>query len=289
MTMVDTTHILQSSESTRPLSGGMGLEISGFRFTNEILEEAHELKMLLANKQILVFRDQNLSESELVKIALCFGVPLVHPLKQFRHTNAPEILLLSNLIVQGKKTGVHDGAAYWHCDNSYSMTPAFATMLSCKSTPLSGGETLFVDMKSAYKRLSSTEKRELENLIVEHTFGNRDYKHGRSAAPKIDDPIFMSQIVYHPLVKTHPLNGKRSLYGISGSSIGIKGVPNDEALKLLRFLSESATSDQYIYRHLHKRNDLIIWDNYTTMHSAVPVQCTHEKESARILYRISVA
>ena len=124
-----------------------------------------------------------------------------------------------------------------------------------------------------------------------HHYGNRSdlaESSRTSATPLSEDQTSQVQNVFHPLVKVHPVTGRKALYGISGSSFGIVGMADDEAHDLLDDLTAHGTQDEFIHRHRYAVGDVVVWDNYATMHSASLIPPATGLGDSRLLHRISV-
>src|SRR5919108_2540193 len=124
--------------------------------------------------QVLVFRGRQLSPSQFLAFARQFGRPEPHVIDQFHHPEHADILILSNVLKDGKPTGLADAGTYFHTDYSYLDIPARATLLYSIEVPKKGGDTLFADQYTAYEDLPAALKRKVENLIGLHHYGNRD-------------------------------------------------------------------------------------------------------------------
>lgn len=161
-------------------------------------------------------------------------------------------------------------------------------MLYSAQAPTTGGETKFCDMAAAYDALPEATKIGIEDLIVEH-------RHGISvSAPKGDhkplpplgwDPDYT---VFHPLVRRHPETGQKTLYAVTGTAQGIKGMPQREATALLKTLSAHVLQSQHTTSYRHQKHDIVMWDNPTVMHSATPINQATGPNDARLLWRISL-
>jgi taurine dioxygenase len=139
-----------------------------------------------------------------------------------------------------------------------------------------------------FDALSESVKAAIEDLIVEH-------RHGVSVVARPGDhtPIpprgwDPGHAVYHPLVRRHPITGTRTLYAISGTSQGIKGMAQAEAEELLEELCVHAFQDRFLTQHTHAAHDLVMWDNPTTMHSATPIAAATGPHDTRLIHRISL-
>jgi taurine dioxygenase len=237
--------------------------------------------------QVLVFRAQQLNPSRLLTFARQFGRPEPHVIDQFHHPEHADILILSNVQKDGKPTGLADAGTYFHTDYSYLEVPARCTMLYSIQVPKKGGDTLFADQYSAYDDLPAAMKKRLEGLIALHHYGNRDDldKGSRTVASVLSEEQEQKMAwVRHPVVRKHPVTGRKALYSVSGSSFGIDGMPPDEAVDLLDELKEHSTQPKYQYRLKYGVGDVVVWDNASLLHSATLT----DPDDPRTLWRITV-
>jgi len=237
--------------------------------------------------QVLVFRGRKLGPGEFLSFAKQFGKPEPHVIDQFHHPEHSDILILSNVQKDGKPTGLADAGTYFHTDYSYLDVPARATMLYSRQVPRSGGDTLFANQYAAYDDLPEPTKRRLEGLVGLHHYGNRDELDERSrtvaSVLNAEQKQKMSW-VRHAIARRHPVTGRKALYAVSGSSFGIEGLPEDEALALLDELKQHATQEKYQLRLKYGVGDLVIWDNASLLHSATLT----DPNDPRTLWRITI-
>jgi taurine dioxygenase len=237
--------------------------------------------------QVLVFRAQRLTPIRYLEFARQFGRPEPHVINQFHHPEHADILILSNRQKDGKPIGLADAGTYFHTDYSYLDVPARATLLHSIEVPKKGGDTLFADQYTAYDELPSSLKHKVENLVGLHHYGNRDDldKDSRTVASVLtEEQEKKMNWVRHPIVRKHPVTGRKALYSISGSSFGIEGMPQDEAIELLDELKRHATSERYQLRLKYGVGDVVIWDNASLLHSATLT----DPADPRTLWRITV-
>jgi taurine dioxygenase len=237
--------------------------------------------------QILVFRNQQLKAAEFLEFARQFGRPEPHVIDQFHHPEHADILLLSNVKKDGAPIGLADAGTYFHTDYSYLEVPARATLLYSIEVPAKGGDTLFANQYAAYDDLPGTMKHKLESLVALHHYGNRDDldKGSRTVASVLSEEQEKKVTwVRHPVVRRHPVTGRKALYAVSGSSFGIEGMPQDEAIDLLDELRDHATQEKYQHRLKYGVGDVVIWDNASLLHSATLT----DPDDPRTLWRITV-
>lgn len=280
----------------KALPAPMGAEVTGVNMAESLDEDtARALVHGLYERQILVIRGQRLTPEELVRFSHCFGSPHPHALDYRRLPGYPAILPLSNIFKDGKPIHAYDGSTAWHVDQAYDAEPASATMLYCINSPDSGGETHIADMFGAYDSLSADMKKRIESLEVVHRYGDRGADVASVSAGAADDySRFRSDLreelpeVRHPLVRRHPVTGRKSLFAVSGSSRRIVDMPVDTGVALLNDLTVHAVQPQFVYSHSYQVDDVVIWDNAATMHAAARIPPAKTQSDVRLMHRISV-
>jgi taurine dioxygenase len=237
--------------------------------------------------QVLVFRAQRLAAGDFLGFARRFGKPEPHVIDQFHHSQYPDILVLSNVKRDGQPIGLADAGTYFHTDYSYLEVPARATLLYSIEVPKKGGDTLFANQYAAYDDLPLSLKKRVEGLVALHHYGNRDDldRTSRTVASVLTGEQERKMAwVRHPVVRTHPVTGRKALYAVSGSSFGIEGMPEDEAVDLLDELKRHATQQKYQLRLKYGVGDVVIWDNASLLHSATLT----DPDDPRTLWRITI-
>ena len=275
------------SERFKPLSPAFGLEAQGVDVARISDAEFRRLEQAFFAGQVLVLRDQNLSASQFLQFARRFGPPEPHVIDQFHHPEHADILILSNVVRDGQPTGLADAGTYFHTDYSYLDVPARATTLYSRQVPVRGGDTLFANQYAAYDGLPEPTKRRIDGLVGLHHYGNRDDLDERSrtvASVLSEEQKQKMNWVRHPIARRHPVTGRKALYAVSGSSFGIEGMPEDEALALLDELKQHATQEKYWLRLKYGVGDVVIWDNASLLHSATLT----DPSDPRTLWRITI-
>ena len=273
---------------TKPLAPGFGLETSDVDVSKPLsATEFAELERAFFAGQVFVLRDQHLTPQQYLAFARRFGPPEPHVIDQFHHPADPNILILSNRKKDGQPVGLADAGTYFHTDYSYLQVPARATMLYSIEVPAAGGNTLFANQYAAYDELAVRMKETIAPLVAVHHYGNRKEMNDTSrvaASPLTPEQKAKMPLITHPLVRAHPVTGRKALYAVSGSSYGIVGMPDDESVALLDELAEHATQPAYVLSYAYRVGDLVIWDNASLLHSAT---LTHP-EDPRTLWRITI-
>jgi len=265
--------------------GKFGIEARGVDLAGQY--DFAALEKAFFDNQLLVVRGQKLSARQFLSFGRRFGPPEPHVIDQFHHSEDPNILILSNVMKDGKPTGLADAGTYFHTDYSYLEMPARATTLYSIQVPKVGGDTLFADQYAAYDELSSQMKTTIEGLVALHHYGNRDDldEASRTVASVLSEEQKQKVTwVKHRVARKHPVTGRTALYAVNGSSFGIEGMPDKEALALLRELARHSTQPRYQYRLKYGVGDVVVWDNQSLLHSATLI----DPNDARTLWRITI-
>jgi taurine dioxygenase len=271
----------------RKLSDDFGVEVDGVDlsfFEEKVFEK---IKKSFYQHQVLVVRGQKLTATQFLQFARRIGPPEPHVIDQFHHPEHSDILVLSNVVKDGKPAGLADAGTYFHTDYSYLEVPARATMLYSIQVPKLGGDTLFANQYAAYDDLASEIKSKIQNLVALHHYGNRDdlNKASRTVASVLtEEQENKVAWVKHRIARPHPVTGRTALYAVSGSSFRVEGMPAVEGVALLEQLKSHATQEKYRLRLKYGVGDVVIWDNASLLHSATLT----DPEDPRTLWRITV-
>jgi len=272
----------------QPLGTGFGVESADIDLAQTLTDaQFAEIERVFYAGQVLALRAQKLTPAQFVAFARRLGPPQPHVIDQFHHPEDPNILILSNVKVNGQPTGLQDAGSYFHTDYSYLQVPARATTLYSITVPKVGGDTLFANQQAAYDDLSAAMKTRIEPLLGIHHYGNRHdvNEMSRTAASALtDEQKAKMPVITHRIARPHPITGRKSLYAVSGSSFGIVGMPEDEALDLLDELAAHSTQAKYQLRFKYGVGDVVVWDNASLLHSATLV----DPDDARTLWRITM-
>ena len=269
----------------------LGAEI-GFDLSGPIDEDIfRELEGIFHDNIVVFFRGQNLSNERHIEFSRRFGELEVHIVKKYLLPGHPEILLVSNIKNEaGEHIGLADAGFTWHSDVSYRQFPSRCSVLYAKEVPHDAtgdalGDTVFANCIAAYEALSATMKRRLDGLKAIHRYSARR-RVENSPRPKLTAAqIAETPDVAHPIVRTHPYTGRKSLYVTAGECVGIEGMPEDEAVALIAELDAHCVKPQFLYRHRWQVGDLVIWDNASAMHLAI---CDYALPQRRLMHRTTV-
>lgn len=272
----------------RKSSSCMGADIDGLDLSQPLSDATfNEVRDALHRHHVLAIRGQKLQPASFLEFSKRFGPPEPHVLDQFHHPEVSDILMLSNVVRDGKPVGLADGGTYWHSDYSYLDIPARATVLYSVEVPKVGGDTLFADQERAYEDLSDAMKKRIEGRVTLNVYGNRDdldqasrtSAHAPTQEQKEKRGAFL---IRHPLVRRHPYTGRKALYAVSGTSFAIEGMPDEEGISLLRELAAHSTQPKYQYRMQYGVGDVVVWDNASVLHSATLTDPSYPRTLFRV-------
>jgi taurine dioxygenase len=258
-----------------------GAEITGLDFREPIEGEARvTLQQAFAEHHVLVMRDQHFEPQQFKAAAQLFGELLPHDKKERHIAGHPDIEYISNQeIVDGKR--IIPGETF-HTDHSNHPRPPKATTLFAVELPTSGGDTQYVNMHDAYDDLPEDTKQKIAGLKAVHVYESK-YSPRRLAGLSEESRSKLPPPGIHPLVRTHPENGRKALFLNPVRMESIAGMDDADALKLIDELMRHATQLKYEYRHHWRLGDWVMWDNRSVMHQANP---DYDMRQRRLLYRL---
>jgi taurine dioxygenase len=224
----------------------------------------------LDSEGVLVLRDQAITPEQHIAFSRRFGPLAIHVLRQFLLPGHPEILLVSNVMENGKPVGLGDAGRYWHSDLSYAAEPSLGSLLHAQEIPAEGGDTSFVNMYRAYEALPDDVKRRIDGKRATHSYTKTyDKIEGSTFRPALTEAQRKEvQEVTHPVVRTHPETGRKALFVNEGFTGRILDMADAESRELLGFLFAHSTSGRFSYRHRWEERDIVFWDNRCTIHLA---------------------
>jgi taurine dioxygenase len=267
------------------LDAPLGAVVQGVDLSAPMMPSlAAALRDAMAKHLVLVFPDQHLSALGYADaIRSAFGALVPHILDQYHHADTHDVSVISNVVESGKgRTTKAPAGAYWHSDLSYMAGPADATFLYALEVPSDGGDTVFADMGRAYETLPEALKRAVAGRsAIHHMFGG---KRGYEAKVTLtaEQAARIPEVV-HPIVRVHPVSGRRALFVNPGFTRCVVGMEPVESDALLTALYAHATRPEFQYRHKWRVGDVVGGDNRATVHTA-----TGGYTEPRTLYRTIV-
>jgi taurine dioxygenase len=270
-----------------PTGAALGAEVSGVDLKNLDERQFPALERAWHEHQVVLVRDQTLTDDDLVAFSRRFGNLDLAPVQETGRRfveGIPEIYIVSNVIVNGEPIGsLGAGEAVWHTDMSYLEVPPMASMLYALEVPAAGGNTSFCSMYAIYEALPAELKRRIAHLKIKHdgTYNSGGYL--RQGVTATDDPRTSPGAV-HPLVCTHPDTGRRMLYLGRRRNAYLMGLELAESEMLLDQLWGFTGSPDFAWEHAWRVGDLVLWDNRCTMHRRDPFDAS----ARRIMHRTQI-
>jgi len=250
----------------RPLTDTFGAEIVGVDVSRPLADTiCQSLRDAFHKHAVLLLRGQTLTQRQLVDFSRGFGELVVHVLSQYNASAVPEVMRLSNRDEAGNVVVFHNGAEAWHSDLSFMKVTSLGTILYGVAVPPSGGNTLFADCYAAYDTLDDAMKARLQGLRAIHSFSR--YQGRRFAdRPLTAEQRAQTPDVSHPVVRTHPVTGRKSLYIGDDVISHVDGMDEHAGKRLIDDLLRHATQDRFVYRHRWRPGDIVLYDNRCTLH-----------------------
>ena len=269
-----------------PLTPHIGAEIKGIDLTADLdAETVAAIREAWLEHIVILFRDQRLDKNDQVRFTARFGdIGVLARPKEYRtsgHDDMPDgMMLISNVRENDEPIGsLPDGEMMFHHDMLHADTPHAATMLYAVDIPSVGGHTLFASGYAAYETLPEDVRAPLEGRKAFH-----HYNYG--SVQKGDDkgtPAFSESV--HPVFRTHSETGRKAVYVNRLMTEGIVDMPTDQSTTLLDRLFDHAERDEFVYEHVWRPGDLLMWDNRCSMHA----RTDFPPGERRLLWRTTIA
>src|SRR5437764_9038573 len=263
---------MNTSLQIRPLDAPLGAEVIGLDLAQPLADaDFGRIHRAHLDRHVVVFRDQRITPQQQIDFSRRFGPLQVHVLHQFQLPGHPEILVVSNILEDGRPIGLGDAGAYWHSDLSHKERPSLGSLLRAQELPEEGGDTLFANMHLAWDTLPAPLRAAVEGRRAEHSYLAK-YEELRRRSPwrpKLsDEQLAQVRPVTHPVVRTHPETGRKALFVSEHFTTRIVGLPDDESADLLARLFAHSVRPEHVYRHRWQPHDMVFWDNRSLMHLA---------------------
>ncbi len=265
-----------------PISAALGAQIDGVDLTQPLsLEHRDAIEQALLVHQVIFFRNKPVTPQQQARFAANFGDLHIHPIYP-NVPEQPEVLVLDTAV-----TDVRDNAV-WHTDVTFLPTPALGAVLSAKQLPAFGGDTLWASGIAAFEALSKPLQGLLEGLTATHDFtksfplerfGSTPEDLARWEQTRKNNPPLS-----HPVIRTHPVNGRKALFVNEGFTTRINELSDLESEAILKLLFAHATRPEYTIRWRWQENDVAFWDNRVTQHYAVD----DYRPNRRVMHRATI-
>jgi len=285
---MSTTHTFETPTSrpaarrleTRPLSPAIGAEVMGVDLSEPMSNEVFEqIRDIWHENLVILFRNQHLTEDDQVRFGERFGPPAVSHTKRFTTKN-PAVMLISNIRENGQLIGaLPDGEMNFHTDQCHQERPAMASMLYSLEVPSKGGNTLFANAYRAYETLLPSIRQRIEGRKALNAYDYDAAATRRGTKLREGVPFY-----WHPIVRKHPATGRKALYVNRLMTIEIEGLSLAESDELLNVLFDHQEQRQFIYEHVWRPHDLLMWDNRCTLHARTDFSA----DERRLMRRLTI-
>lgn len=282
----------------------IGAEISGVDLTQPLSDDTFaQIAKAFFDNEVVFFRNQKITPAQQVEFTRRFGILEQHVRKESRLPGHPEILVVSNLLdEQGNAIGAQDAGRFWHSDLSYKKEPSLLSALYAVEVPVKDGKVLgdtsFTSTTAAYEALPDTMKQRLQGLKNVHSY--RYYRTKNAQVQKeeaarggrvvqehfpTEEQLKSVPDVEAPIVRTHPVTKRKSLFINEAHTSAIVGLPPAESEALKNEICEHTIKPEFQYRHRWQVGDLLLWDNCSALHKA---NFDYDLPLRRLMYRTTV-
>ena len=275
-----------------PRHPALGAEIRGVDMRCRLdAATRHEILDAWMKHLVVVFPDQPITDQEHVAFTRQFGEPeIFHQTSlHLRSDRVREIFLVSNVDEDGRLMQPSEpwqkqlsSSRQWHTDSSYRPQPSVGSLLHGIEISRTGGITQFINMYLVYDDLPESLRRQVEGRKARHDFSMLSRLVG-SPPPTEQEKAAMPP-VWHPMVRRHPVTGRKSLYISSIYNDAVEGMADGAARRLIEELDAFAAQPKYMYRHVWEPHDVLMWDNRCTVHAVTP----HDPSERRVMHRTTI-
>jgi taurine dioxygenase len=256
-----------------PSGCALGARIEGVDLTKPLDEATfQDVRRAFYRHEVVYFRGLTLSDENHIAFSARFGELRKLKLDNL-HVRHPELFVVSNIKEDGKQIGAYDAGLFWHTDGAYLKNPHAISALHALEVPEKDGrvlgDTVFASMSAAYDALTDAMKKRIEGLQALQSIIHRHQKTLDSGRKKdYNAAVRADPEAVHPVVRVHPVTGRKCLYVSEGYTVKIIGLPEDESRDLIAELVAHCTKPEFQYRHNWRAHDLVMWDDCSTQHKA---------------------
>lgn len=275
----------------KPTGAALGAEIIGADLTKPLDDTSFaQIRAAFYRHEVVYFRGQALGDEDQIRFNARFGELRKLTLASQAHVTHPEIFVVSNIVKDGKHIGSYDAGRLWHTDGAYLARPHAISALRALEVPMQNGRTLgdtnFASVSAAYDALPESMKKRLEGLQAAQSAEHHLAKSGGTGVKKdIYAAVKAAPEAIHPLVRVHPVNGRKCLYVTEGYTSRIVGMPADESRDLIAELAAHCVRPEFTYLHNWRQHDLVMWDDCSTQHRAT---FDYPASAPRLMHRTTV-
>lgn len=262
--------------SVKNIEKPLGAVITGVDLSKELDDQTFALiRKTLDERSLIVLKSQKIRPEQQTGFASRFGKLLVHAHSKNILPSHPGLSVLSNIQEEGRNIGVPDAGMVWHTDGSYLNTPDMYTFLYGIEIPVKDGKpmgnTLYACTTAAYDALPDATKTKIAPLQAVHSLEYHSINRARAGGTKVEITEELRKKVpdrAQPVVRTHPVTGRKAIYVSEGHTTHIEGMDAQESATLLRELWDHMRQPEFVYSHNWEPGDLVVWDNAATQHRA---------------------
>ena len=274
----------------RKLHPALGAEVLGLDMRAPLGQAAfRELHDIWMEHLVLVFPGQHITDEQHVAFTRHFGEPEIFHQNIIKSRNVKEIFRVSNVDDSGTLMPPDHPIAQqlslaqlWHTDSSYLPVPCNGALLHGVEVSRTGGETQFTNLYLVYNELPAGLKQQVEGRTARHNFAHMHTQ--RTLKPMTEQETAAVPPVWQPMVRKHPVTGRKSLYISPIYNDEVEGMGAAEGRKLLQELTDFAAQTRFVYRHRWDPDDIMLWDNRCTMHQVTPFDPTER----RVMHRTTI-
>ena len=264
----------------------MGAEVRGLDINEPLSDEVFALlRRKFAERSLLLIRNQNLTPESHIAFSRRFGELEAHVLQDFCLDGHPEIFVVSNIVENGKHIGAYGGSKEYHSDLAYIEEPSLGSVFHCLECTEEGGETAFVSMFEVHDALPEERREWLARQKAVFDYPWNHLKRNAHRPPLTAKQISDTPPISHPCVRSHPETGRRAAFFSPIWIRNFEGMSEEESQPILDELCEFATGPQFTYVHKWRPGDVLIWDNRSSMHKAMPFD---EVNGRRLMHRTTI-
>lgn len=277
--MSEAAMIPENTLSVRKVAAACGAEIEGVDLSQPLDDATFAaIENAFVEHQVIVFRDQKISTEDQKAFGRRFGDLTVHPFAPSSE-DAPDLIVFDN-----DANTPPWGTDVWHSDETFREEPPLGTMLRALIVPEYGGDTMFASMSAAYDGLSDRMQQLLSGLEAIHDF--KPFRNLFDSDPESRQKLRVFEDRYppavHPVVRTHPVTGRKALFVNPQFTLGIRGMDEAESRAILELLFHQAEIPEYQYRHHWAPDTMVFWDNRSVQHYAIHDYYPNRRKLERI-------
>ncbi len=278
------------------LSPAFGSEVWGVEIAQGVgSEDLVKLTNALVKRKVLLFRKQYLNTEQYAQFGRSWtGTTRIDSFTEMHVPGYDDINIIGNVGELFANPEYRNGASFWHTDCAAEPDPDATTMLYCIEAPEQHGETIIADMQSAYDKLDSEVRIQIDSLVAHHCYagakpiigGRESWEHPLTPVTEQTANLFPAPVT-RPLVRAHSVSERKGLYAPAGSMFAIDGLESEAAHQLMRRIKLHAIDQQFCLSHRYRPGDLLMWDNTSTLHFGPITEAATGSHDRRLLHRIS--